>query len=389
MWGTDGIAIAGLELLLARGNFVQAGGTQPATASLPVVASGSVPAGSGYLNYRVLDIGANDLVADACGHLYASISGESRYHPNSVVSIDTGNGTVAQAVYAGSEPRSLAVSDDCSTLYAALEKSNSVSRVRLPDFTVDATLPMDSNFLHSTDFARARTLAVAPGLPHTVAVAKADMGWSLCAGSSFGLSVFDDTVERPASFDPNFNSIRSIAWGTSPQVLYGEDSSSISAFAVDANGAANPRSLFQVHPGPTLYTIDYDLYFDRVKGHLFDSYGQAYDTAADHSIGPLPLAWPTPTSGGRVCRSPGATRVTDAQTGRIFFASDSPLGIGISAYDPSSLALSWNAEMTWPVIGTTVRLGEPTHIARRAPGELAFVTDFGYLVLLDSPLLGP
>jgi len=133
-------------------------------------------------------------VADSCGHLYAATDASAFLHPGSVVEVDFETGAVLRAVHVLGEPFNLVVSDDCTTLYAALDASNSVARIRLSDMTVDAVLPLGIESNKFLAMLRGRSLSVAPGQPLTVAIAKGDMDVSLCGGSDDGVVIFDDTV---------------------------------------------------------------------------------------------------------------------------------------------------------------------------------------------------
>ena len=388
-WDTDGIAMAGSQaLLIAHGSFAAAGGVPPAPTTLPVVAGGTVAGTKGSLEYTVLDIGANDVAADGCHNLYVALSGVSAWLPNRVMRLDAATHAIAGSVHVGSEPTTLAVSDDCSTLYAGLQFSDSVARVHAADLSVEATIPLGGNTTLDS-FAFARSIAVAPAHPHTIAVARGTFfPIGLCYGGDQELTVYDDTVARSATFGPSEGAgVKSVAWGADAGTLYAEDMAGIKSLRVDAAGLHDAQLLLPYGYTSYLYDLGRDLYVDAPRGRLMDSIGRVYDIAAGKVLDPI-ANHPEDISG---CGSPSAARVADATTGKVFFVSESSQGaefvLAVTSYDGKTRAQIDQAVIR--VNATDLPAGTPVRLVRPDANRLALVMSTGHLFLLEGSLLAP
>jgi hypothetical protein len=384
LWGNDGLAVAGENyLLIASGSFAGAGGVPPDPGVAPVGASGTVSDGGSSVNYRSLDMSAVDVVADTCGHLYASTSSHAPSRRNSVVEINLTTGNLGRSVPVGSRPDVLAASDDCSTLYSGLYASNSITRVRVADMSVDARIPLGGDFQSSQAFSRARSIAVAPGQAQTIAVAKGDIGNSFCDGTDHGLVLFDGTTRRPVPFEGNTFGIKTVAFGDSAGILYGEDWQNINAFDVEASGAVNPRPLLPSR-GSGIHDMGRDLHFDRGLRRLYTPFGQVYDAANDRELPMMPLV--DPPSVLVPCGTPSVAMTSDATTGRSFYVSMGATygDIGVAVFG-SDQVLQSRFELRANLVPGG--WGVPMRAAKPDANTLAFVTSRGYLVILDGAAL--
>ena len=102
--------------------------------------------------------------------IYAAVPGSDPVHGNSIVGIDPTTGKIVSAQSVMSDPQTLAVSGDGQYLYVGLTGSGSFERLLLPALTPDVTRglgwsPLAGGALFPLD------LEIAPGFPHTVAVA--------------------------------------------------------------------------------------------------------------------------------------------------------------------------------------------------------------------------
>jgi YVTN family beta-propeller protein len=114
-------------------------------------------------------------------------------HANELVVIDPATATVTASVFVGSDPTSLAISEDGSTLWVSLEGSREIRTVALGD---GAPVPGESYDLPATDFDApvAGPMVVLPGTTDSVAVSMHVWGLS---PSFMGLVVLDEGVPRP------------------------------------------------------------------------------------------------------------------------------------------------------------------------------------------------
>ncbi len=389
-WGTDGIAIAGAQILIAHGSFAAAGGAPAAPQTLSSVASGSVAGSKSSIQYSVLDIGASDVVADSCHNLYVAMSSASAYLPNTVIRLDPVTLSITGSMQVGADPNTLAVSDDCSTLYVGLQYSDSVKRLHAADLSIEATIPLSVGQQPYIPFAR--SISVAPGQPHTVAVARNGLG-TLCNGTGAALTVYDGTVARPSAFgsDQDLSGATSVVWGKDASTLYAEDSDGIQALSVDAAGLHNPLRLLPYVAPFYMYDSGRDLYFDAPHGRLMDSFGRVFDTAAGKSVGTIAFPSGSFVADGSGCGSPSAAQVVDASSGKVFLLNEGSLNsevvLTVSSYDPKSLAQIDQAMIR---IGeANLQVSTPKRMIRPDANSLVFVTDMGYLFIVKGSLVAP
>jgi hypothetical protein len=198
----------------------------------PAAVSGGVdgPAVSTVGGQRVVavDAFADAIVADPVrGTLYIAEGGFDRQRPNSVAAIDPQSGAVTTIAAVNSDPLSLAVSDDGQFLYVGNRGAGAVEQFALPTLTrtFQRFLGWKDPFpLQGRGAFIPMELAVAPGLPHTVAVQMATIDFidPMVGG---GISILDDDVPRSSTLvEVGAGTPRdSIQWGSSPDTLYAED----------------------------------------------------------------------------------------------------------------------------------------------------------------------
>jgi DNA-binding beta-propeller fold protein YncE len=198
------------------------------------------------VNYRVHEFveqtaqrvasGVSEMVWDpAAQKFYLSFGSSVGTYANQVAMLDPVLGRITSSTFSGSEPRTLAVSDDGAYLYVGLGGANQVRRFRLPGLTLDATLELGLSANNGSRFAN--NISVAPGESRTVAITFAENG----------LVIYDDTVARPQTVDTEryngvLGTISSITWGRDASVLYAAKNSSFIVFDVKSSGVAMNRS---------------------------------------------------------------------------------------------------------------------------------------------------
>ena len=249
-WGSNGLAIASDESIIASGSFAGVEPSGPAPMFSPS-ATGSTNSTLGSVSYSIFNIGANNVVANPCtGEFYVATTGIATYGtaiawPNSVLSIDPGTNTLTGNIHAGSEPFSLGLSTDCSYLYVGLYNSNSVQRLTTAPLQADLLIPLHS----ATALNYAWELDVAPGSPQTIAVApnRLDplpyLDDSSCGGLFAPEVIYDGAAPRPNLLGPSNAPPLQIVWGDSASIVYGtdvndlvNDQSVLSSWAVDSAG---------------------------------------------------------------------------------------------------------------------------------------------------------
>jgi hypothetical protein len=256
-----------------------------------------------------LNIPAADFVWDELNQLiYAAIpnvlqDGPNVVFPNSIAAIDPIRGQVIKIVSTGggiappaTGPFFLAISDDSSFLYVLTYVNQpgvycSLQRYILPSLALDPTF----NIPFATNSVSA--MSVAPGAPHTLAVAMAAPG-----GRNAGVMVFDDAVQRASSVLASIDGLpfSYLQWSPDASTLYAaENWSSLGEFmtlSVDASGLT-----MQSDTAGLLSSGSHDIHYVSSTGKLYVGNGQVLDPATQHTIGTCGSGWdgmtPDPTLG--------------------------------------------------------------------------------------------
>jgi 6-phosphogluconolactonase (cycloisomerase 2 family) len=114
--------------------------------------------------------------------LYASVnSAATQVTGNSIVTIDPLTGAIGKAVTVGSQPSSIALSDDGQALYSTLTGSNQIALYRPLSHSLAFSFA-PPNPTYSTGANHPRGIAVMPGTENTIAIDE---------GSFQGLGIFD------------------------------------------------------------------------------------------------------------------------------------------------------------------------------------------------------
>jgi hypothetical protein len=290
--------------------------------------------------------------------IFASLPSRAGARGNSVVQIDPVARTFGTPVFVGSEPQRMAFSDDGQTMYVALRGAEAVRRfdvaTNTPGLEFSIARPNFSG-MHTAEY-----LAVMPGQPQTVAVARN-------GPSSFaGTAIYDNGVPRPEEWDRGNTAVHFNAAGTR---LYG-GTTSIRRLTVSASGLDEDLGSVTSAGGESQ--------FDRARGLLFNSFGDV--------INPEGLVW--------LRQLPGTGLMAlDAAGGRVYFMGPEPqAGPGvykITAYDIN----------TFNPVGYTYVTGvqgPPSDLVRWGTNGLAFRTTvpccaggFDQVVLVQTQLVDP
>ncbi len=165
---------------------------------------------------KLIDLPANDLVYDPySGLLYASVPSEAGDLGNTVTAIDPERGEIVSSVFVGSEPATLALSDNGQFLYVGLNGASAIRRVSLPSLTAGLQFEVGSD--PSFGPMRAEDIEVQPGSPNVIAVSLWRPSVSPRHG---GVAIFDNGVRRPNLTQEHTGSNR-IEFSANPGVLYG------------------------------------------------------------------------------------------------------------------------------------------------------------------------
>lgn len=248
--------------------------------------------------------------------VYAETAGNSGY---SITAIDPSTQQLGTQVALGANVTgAIDVSDDGEYLYVGLT-NGTVQRYQLPGLTPDIVIPLGSNAQGATLYAG--DVKVAPGSPHTIAVALSTGEFGAEEGNEAGVAIFDDAVQRPNSASATQNpsagtTVDSLAWSTDATTLYGTGATFVATFnpgplglftmSVDSQGISST-----VHqgsfPSASLHLAGNLLYLD--NGQIIDpttaevattlsAYADLYGVIPDTSLDTLFISEGWEGSGG-------------------------------------------------------------------------------------------
>ena len=308
-------------------------------------------------NVKKLSLATKDLIYDPIGErIYASTPGSAGSNGNSLVPIDPVNGAIETAIPIGSEPGRLAISDNGQYIYVALNGVPAVRRFdtasRMPGLQFNLTGPFGQ--LYSVD-----DIAVLPGNPHAVAIARMEFGSS---PRHRGVAIYDDGVMRP-NVAPNDQGSTVIELSSSATTLYGYNNQTsdftFREMAVDASGVTITSSTESLMTG-----FGWDMQYD--NGLLYMDNGKIFNPATKTQVGIVPV----PTAFG------GTDILPDSSRNRIYVLS----------YENAYLILKEYNQTTLVQTGSMVVQGgegNPQSFIKWGTNGLAFRTTSNHVFILS------
>lgn len=239
-----------------------------------------------------VNLPAGDIVYDPhSDRIYASLTAEAGVRANTVVAINPATGEITGSVGVGSNPGRLAISDDGTALWVALNGSSDVRRVALPALTPGLAFSLGSGL-------RVEDMRVMPGRPGTIAIALRN---TCCSPRHEGVAIYDDGVRR-ATTTGGHTGANTITFGESAGVLYGYNTET------SENGFRTMR----VTSGGVQET--------RVTDGVYMGYGLQYAGGRVYSSGPTVLDASRHASVGSFTGAGGSVGMAvDATLGRAFY----------------------------------------------------------------------
>jgi hypothetical protein len=239
---------------------------------------GNTLSGVNGITARAIPIIANDIAWNSDqSRIYLAAPSSAGVHANSVVVLNPSSATIESSSFAGSEPATLALSDDNQYLYVALNGSNSVRRKLVPSLAQDILIPMGN--ASNGDTLLAGDIQVAPGQPQTLAVVKKRS--SQYSSDMVNVSIYDGITVRSNVAAPTYPYGDQWLQWSGPTRLYSSASSSpgyLSTLDVDANGVALASS----------QTLSSSATIGRIQiagGVLYTSGGEAFDPVTRAKLG--------------------------------------------------------------------------------------------------------
>jgi hypothetical protein len=310
------------------------GGGTSAARQMTVRAVGSMS----FTSSITVPVEARDLAYHpGSNRIYASVSSFASAHANMVLAIDPATGAVVDSVLLGNNPGVMAISDDGTALWVALDATGQVRRLNLPALT------LSTGFSLGTE--RVQTMRVMPGQPGTVAISRRN---TCCSPAHEGVAIYDNGVKRTRE-TPGHTGADFIVFGESASVMYGQGQyGGFYTLQVASDGVQIVGSGSLSRAG---YQIEY------ASGRVYTSGGGVVDAGRREEVGAL--------AGG------GSAVVPDATLGRIFIVEDYTGKLRafdmntFQLLDEADLGLTYSFRMVrWGTDGLALADGNGIHIYR-------------------------
>ena len=246
--------------------------------------------------------GGVDCVWDGVhGVLYSSLLNGSGSLTPAIEAIDPASGRITAKVVCGvssgvsvSGPARLAISDDCSFLYAFVYYPQVgvpavIQRYALPALTLDSSFSIPLGTDSSTGYGYwVMEMAVAPGAPHTLA---AILG---LGGSSAGVEIFDDSQVRGSAIlsgPADQQMFNSLAWGGDASTLYVLSGTLTYQLATVSVGASGPIVKTAQPVAMSSNTEGWDIHWVPATGYLYAGTGQVFAPGTGSVAGNCGSGW--------------------------------------------------------------------------------------------------
>ena len=284
----------------------------------------------------------NDIIYDAStNRIYATVPSTAGPRGNSITPIDPSTGLLGTSVFVGSEPGTLAITDNGQYLYFGLNGAAAARRFDLATQTAGLQFSLRSNPpLYVED------IEAIPGQPNAVAISRRNISSS---PRHEGVAIYVDGVKLP-------NEARGanvIEFSNTSTLLLGYTNESSDALfrtmSVGANGVSDTNSAGGLVTGNDIEYADGRIY--TTSGRVIDPFTRSLlgTIAASGSVFPDPLA------------------------DQVYFLS----GNKISSYDIGTFLFNW--EITVPGVSSgadqLIRFGDHGLAFRTSGSEVFLVTD--------------
>ena len=324
-----------------------------APSSFFVGASGGISSAGTEFAVSVVNQTSKDIAFDRKNQVFYLSVPNTVPNGNTISVLDPVTLKIVGEQFAGSNPNILAISDDSRFLYAGIDGSSFVQRFTLPYLGIDVNYSLDTAGFSDPQFAQ--DLAVAPGAPHTTAVAA--RSFSLDSNARAEIKIFDDTTARATGLNPQ--NADHLCWGADATSLFttGELSPDLSVLFVDSNSVSVNHDYVSV-------IGDTRVHFDLGTKLIYSDNGRVVDPTTGASVGNFN------TSG---------LMVPDSTLNRAFFLVG-PFGsstLTLESFDLKTFALA--GSVTIPNV-----TGTPQRLVRWGQNGLAFNTNGGQIVLIGG-----
>ena len=369
-WGVNGLAFCtgGGQVFLIQSNLVSTTNPAPTPTPTPTATPTPTPVptpGPGEL--RQLSITTNDLVVDPNSQtIFASVPSNASANANTVTPIDPVAGVPGAAIPVGTNPNKLAISDNGAVMYVSLDGTGSVRKV-----DVSSRQPGLEFLLGSDPVSgpyQAEDMAVAPGHPETLAIARQKPNSS---PRHSGVVIFDNGILRSTTIPTGGNN--RIEYSRSPEVLYGQNNDNNFDFGFRRIGLAS-CGIFTLTTTEKLLR-GFGLEFKVDNGIGFASDGRVIDPEAGTILGVFKLRAVDDLF------APPALIAPEVKAGRIYYLVDDGGSTFLRVFNTKTFLKV--GELSIPGVS-----GTASSLVRWGSNGLAFRTSTGQVFLLQNSLIG-
>jgi hypothetical protein len=187
---------------------------------------------------RTLSINANDVFYNSFDQkLYITSPSSAGAIGNTVTAINPVSGQTLYSIFVGSEPGRIAVASDGQTMYVVLDGASAIRKIDLASQT--AGLEFFTGSEGSTTYYGVSDLAVAPGTPNRVAVARTYPGSS---PPGAGVAIFDDGVRLQQTGPGHSAGANFLAFASSSSLYGGGYYEGLRTMTVSNSGVVDSRT---------------------------------------------------------------------------------------------------------------------------------------------------
>jgi len=301
---------------------------------------------------RQIDLITSSLIADPVSKtLYASIPGQGGALGNSVLKINPVTGDIGTAVFVGSEPSNLAISDDGTVLYVSLDGAFAIRRITLQNMSAGQQFSLGADSFFGPYLAE--DIAVEPGNANVIAVSLKNQGIS---PRHAGVAIFDNGVQRTNKTQRHTGSNR-VEYSDNTAIVYGYNNET-SEFGF--------RELHVNSNGITEYNVTenfisgYGVDIKYSGGVIYSTNGRVLNPVGPVILGTYPVGY-------------AFDLAIDSVKNRIYFLTQN----SIEVFDSTKFVLLESIAI--PNIN-----GTPENLVQWGTDSLAFRTSGGQLFFVDT-----
>jgi len=370
-WGSNGLAFCtnSGQLFIIQTTLVPSSDPVPTPTPTPVGTPTPLPTPPIEQAFtRQVPLLANDIVYDpGTQQIYGTSPSSAGSNGNSVIAINTGDGTIGSPVFVGSEPNKIARSDNGQFLYVGLDGAAAVRRVDLAAQTADLKFSLGNGSFQSGPLL-VQDMEVAPGNPTLVAISRRNVAFS---PGHEGVAVYDNGVQRPNT-TPTHTGSNLIEFSATADTLYGFNNESTEfgfrKMSVTSQGVAVTQTTSGV-----VSTFGNSLEFD--GGRIYFSSGRILEPESATLVGTF-----SNIGFGNLVQP-------DSSVGRVFFVSGADLNPDSTNATVQIRAFDLNTFIPLGSVNVDGVRGRVSSFIRWGSNGLAFSTSGGQVFLIQSSLV--